>query len=198
MTDTTLAELYRQACADYADYADTLAAVDVDDLIALAHGRLAGARRQLVIDAIARSPELAAAWRVARDSSDWATAVAADLAADRRDERTSHRLPGQPSARPSHRPVARLRGARWSMAAAVSGLAVAAAFLAQPWQQPGGQGEAAIAGHHGADTTQVDAILSTSFDRRHRAADPDVIFSARLPSMHEDGIFDGGFGNGGI
>lgn len=192
MTDTTLAELYRQACADDPGALD---AVTADELIALAHGRLAGARRQAVIDAIARSPELAAAWRIARDSGPWAAAVAADLSQGRNDDLAGRRQHALPAARPARR--ARVRGARWAMAAAVSGLAVAAAFLAQPWQAPDGQGVGGVA-QHDAGTAAADAILSTSFDRGHRAADPDVIFNARLPSVHEDGIFDGGFGNGGI
>ena len=195
MTDKTLATLYQQACADDAGL---LASVDADELIGLAHGRLSGARRQAVVDAIARSPELAAAWRMARDSGDWAAAVAAELAEDCRDDLAARRRQRSLSAAPARPAVARLRGSRWAMAAAVSGLAVAAAFLAQPWQVPGGQDDAGLAGSGDADSYTVDAILSTSFDRASRGGDPDVIFNARLPSVHEDSIFDGSFGNGGI
>lgn len=83
------------------------------------------------------------------------------------------------------------------MAAAVGALAVATAFLAQPWLQPAADDGNGLASHEVPGPAQVDAILTTSFDRGQRGADPDVIFSARLPSLHQDGIFDGGFGNGG-
>ena len=56
-TETTLESLYRNACRDDARL---LAQVDATDLVELAQGRLAGERRQRVVEALAASPSLAA------------------------------------------------------------------------------------------------------------------------------------------
>jgi hypothetical protein len=175
-TEATIATLYRQACAD--DDA-LLAGIDARDLADLAQGRLAGERRRQLVEAIAASPKLAAAWRMARAGGDWSQALAADLAAAANGGR------GAATPTPIRRQAAARRRLPFAVAAAVSALAVGAVLVNQGLrEQPATQG---------GMTAQFDAgggddILATSFGRN---GDHDTIFSARSAET-DDRIFAAG------
>lgn len=164
-TEATIAALYRQACADDAA---VLAGIDARDLVDLAQGRLAGERRRQLVAAIAVSPALAAAWRLARAGGDWSQALAADMAAAVDGGR------GRGSATPIRRQAAvERRRFPFAVAAAVSAMAVGAVLVNQGLRER----SAAI----GELTAQVQAdggddILAASFGRN---GDHDTIFSSR-------------------
>ncbi len=177
MTDTTLAKLYRDACnADDRAFDD----VDIGELIDLAEGRLAGERRFRLVAAIAQSPRLASAYRMAKAGGEWSRTVAADLAQ-------------QPSA-PSVRRVVPLRTSvvrrqRFALAAAVSAMAIGAVFVGQRMSAP--DADAGLASAVDAAVADSDAILAVSFGRN---GDADVIFSART-GEDDDRIFSFGRGS---
>lgn len=175
-TEATIATLYRQACADDAA---VLAGIDARDLVDLAQGRLAGERRRQLVEAIAASPRLAAAWRLARAGGDWSQALAADMATAANGGRSA----AAPA--PIRRPAAARRRFPFAVAAAVSAMAVGAVLVNQ------GLRERTAA--QGGLTAQYDAagsddILATSFGRN---GDQDTIFSARSGET-DDRIFAAG------
>lgn len=171
MTDLKLAAIYRDACVEDRQ---RLADVDVSELIDLANGRLAGERRALLVDAIAASPSLAQAYRMAKASGDWSRLVAADLAREA--------VPA-PSVRASPlrqaRPAIAARRHRFAMAAAVSAMAVGAVFVSQRLESPTPSFDQVHAIEASALGT-ADAIMLTSFDApRGNGGHADVIFTAR-------------------
>lgn len=176
-TEATLAQLHRNACRDDAHL---LAQVDAGDLVDLAQGRLAGERRQQVIEAIAASPSLAAAYRMAKASAAWSQDVAAELKDRTGADRSIRALPTRRT-----RPAAR----RFAMAAAVSAMAVGAVFVGGRLESPGtmeaGFTDVPTSGAHG------DAILAASFGQQ---GDADTIFSARS-AADSDRIFTFGKGS---
>lgn len=187
MTDNTLATLYRNACAEDARL---LAEVDPRDLLDLAQGRLAGERRQRLVAAIAQSPSLAAAYRLARASGEWAQSLSAELAGEAQTTRTAtvHALPARPAR------VATLRRHPFALAAAVSAMAIGAVFVGQRLQapvDPFADGMADVA------ALQGDSIASASFDAGRAAADDRIFsFGTARDSGGDDGIFGQGFGGG--
>lgn len=188
MTDNTLATLYRNACADDARL---LADVDPRDLLDLAQGRLAGERRQRLVAAIAQSPSLAAAYRLAKASGDWSQSLSAELAGDVLTTRTAtvHALPVRPAR------VTAIRRHPFALAAAVSAMAIGAVFVGQRLQAPV---DPFAEGMVDASTLQGDSIASVSFDAGRSAAVDDRIFSfgSARDSGGDDGIFGQGFGGG--
>ncbi len=184
MTEIKLAALYRDACT--ADR-QLLADVDVAELIDLAHGRLAGARRAQLVDAIAASPSLAQAYRLAKASGDWSTLVAADLARGAGRGANVHAMPVRHS-----RPAVAVRRHRFAVAAAVSAMAVGAVFVSQRLESPthADTGYAMDVG----SVAGSDAIALMSFDAPSgRTGNPDVIFTSRT-HVDSDRIF--AFGKG--
>lgn len=175
-TDTTLESLYWNACRDDARL---LAQVDATDLVELAQGRLAGERRQRVVEAIAASPSLAAAYRMAKAGGEWAQGVSAELKAGSVAPSVVRALPLRRNA-----PAAR----RFAMAAAVSAMAIGAVFVGSRMESPGvvDSDFAAMSGQR----VHEDAILAASFGPRD---DADVIFSSRSDA-ESDRIF--AFGKG--
>ena len=174
-TDATLESLYRNACRDDARL---LAQVDAIDLVELAQGRLAGERRQRVVETIAASPSLAAAYRMAKAGGEWAQGVSAELKAGSVAPSVVRALPLRRNA-----PAAR----RFAMAAAVSAMAIGAVFVGSRMESPAfvDSDFAGMSGQRGED-----AILAASFGPRD---DADVIFSSRSDA-ESDRIF--AFGKG--
>jgi hypothetical protein len=173
-TEATIATLYRQACADDAA---VLAGIDARDLADLAQGRLAGERRQRLVEAIAVSPALAAAWRLARAGGDWSQALAADMAAAANERR------GAGSVAPARRQaVAQRRRFPFAVAAAVSAMAVGAVLVSQGLRERAGA-ESELAAQ--VPNAASDDILATSFGRN---GDHDTIFSSRSGDS-QDQIF---------
>lgn len=185
MTDARLATLYRDACGDDRQL---LADVDVSSLIDLANGRLTGERRSQLIEAIAASPSLAQAYRVAKASGDWSKLVAADLARESVHGSNVHALPMRYA-----RPAVAARRHRFAMAAAVSAMAIGAVFVSQRLESPTHAVDAGYAVE--AETLKnSDSIMLTSFDApRGNGVKGDVIFTART-SVDDDRIF--AFGKG--
>lgn len=180
MSDTKLSHLYRGACVQDAWL---LADVDPRDLLDLAQGRLAGERRQRLVAAIAESPSLAAAYRMARASGEWAQAVAADLAGQCRPAGAVPVLP---------RRAARVAAFRrpLALAATVAAMAVGAVFVTQNLRAPESRIDAMV----DLGGVKEDSIASASFD----SGEGDHIFSFGTTSRqaHGDGIFGQGFGGG--
>lgn len=164
MTEHNLARLYQASCRDDAAALD---AVTPAELVDLAEGRLAGPRRAAVVEAIAASPSLAQAWRLARASR----AAALELSQGIADARRA-------TARPLHaRPALR----RLALAATVSAVAVGSVFMARQLGP-----EAGVPG-----LVEEDAIATAGFDGR---GDDDRIFSSRS-GMEPDRIFGQSFNN---
>jgi hypothetical protein len=184
-TDLKLARLYRDACADDRQL---LANINVSDLIDLANGRLAGERRARMVDALATSPSLVRAYRMAKASGDWSAMVAGELAGEKT---TGHNVRIQP-VRHAHS-MAHMRRHRFAMAAAVSAMAIGAVFVTQRLESPSIQAEDAYASASDAAGGN-DSIMLTSFDAlRDGNVNADVIFTARTPA-DTDRIF--AFGKG--
>lgn len=184
MTDNALANLYRNACADDAAL---LADIDPRDLVDLAQGRLAGAQRQRVVAAIAQSPSLAAAYRLARASADWAQALAADMAGETAPAGNVRALPMRTAK------VTSIRRHPFALAAAVSAMAIGAVFVGQRLQapvDPFADGMADIA------ALQGDSIAAASFDNGRYGEDRIFSFGTSRDAGGEDGIFGQGFGGG--
>jgi hypothetical protein len=171
-TDASIATLYRQACADDAA---VLAGIDARDLADLAQGRLAGERRQRLVEAIARSPALAAAWRLARAGGDWSQALAADMAAAANGGR------GADAAAPVRRQaVVQRRRFPFSIAAAVSAMALGAVLVNQGLREPPAA-EAELAAQVSGSTG--DDILAATFGSN---GDQDTIFSSRSADSRDE------------
>ncbi len=182
MTDK-LTHLYQAACHEDARL---LEGVDADRLIDLAEGRLAGPERERLVEAIAASPALAAAYRVARASGDWSRGVAAELAGERVDNiRTL--TPRTATAAP--------RRQRWALAAAVSAMAIGAVFVSQQMRAPAVDTGDDVIFAAIIEKAAGDGIMVTSFDAGRAAGDDDRIFTTRAPG-ESDAIFDQSFGNG--
>jgi uncharacterized membrane protein YgcG len=186
MTDNTLATLYRDACAQDAQ---VLAEIDPRDLVDLAQGRLAGERRRQVVEAIAISPSLAAAYRLAKASGEWAQSLSSELAGEARaPAATVHALPARPVR------VAAIRRHPFALAAAVSAMAIGAVFVGQRLQAPAdpfAEGMADIV------RVQADSIASASFDNGRGGEDRIFSFgSSRESAGGHDGIFGQDFGGG--
>lgn len=183
-TETTIAKLYRDACRDDARL---LADVDVADLIDLAQGRLAGERRVRLVEAIASSPALANAYRLAKAGGEWSQALSADLARESAGGATVRHLPVRQML-----PAARRYP--FAMAAAVGVMAIGAVFVAQRMHTqalPGIDGDFASATATPGSTD--DSIASGSFEGLARApADADVIFTTRDVGSQNDHIFSFG------
>ena len=180
MTERTLSKLYQDACTADDRVFDE---IDIGDLIDLAEGRLAGERRFQLVSAIAQSPRLATAYRIAKAGGEWSRALASDLAQEGR---------AAPTVAPTVVPFRRSapRRQRLALAAAVSAMAVGAVFVGQRMQAPDMPGaidpvaiENVVAGS--------DSILAASFGRN---GDADVIFSARSV-QGEDRIFSSSQGS---
>jgi hypothetical protein len=184
-TDLKLARLYRDACADDRQL---LANIDVSDLIDLANGRLAGERRARMVDALATSPSLARAYRMAKASGDWSAMVASELAGEKA---TGHNVRIQPIRRA--RPVGHMRRRRFAMAAAISAMAIGAVFVTQRLESPSIQADNTYASTSDAAGGN-DSIMLTSFDAsRDGNVNADIIFTSRMPADN-DRIF--AFGKG--
>jgi hypothetical protein len=177
-TDNTIARLYQAACRENARL---LADVDAADLIDLAEGRLVGDHRARLVDAIAASPSLAAAYRLARASRGWSQALAAEMADEAQVGSNVRALPARqarPAATAPHR-------RSFAMAAAVGAMAVGAVFVSQRLQSP-----AEIDAGFAENSATEDGIMAGSFGSK---SDDDVIFSVRNPA-EQDRIF--AFGKG--
>lgn len=185
MTDK-LTTLYQTACREDAQLLD---GIDAAQLIDLAEGRLTGEARAQLVEAIAASPSLAAAYRMARASGDWSRRVAAELAGETAIDGNVRALPLRPA-------VAAPRRQRWALAAAVSAMAIGAVFVSQQIRAPSADVAAddvifaAI-----IDQAHADGIMVTSFDASRMDRGEDRIFSSRGPG-EADAIFDQSFGNG--
>jgi hypothetical protein len=171
-TEATIATLYRQACADDAAL---LAGIDARDLVDMAQGRLAGERRSRLVDAIAASPSLAAAWRMARAGGDWSQALAADMASAADGRRAG-------AVSPPRRHAAPARRLPFALAAAVSAMAMGAVLVNQGLRERASDTDELTAQ---VLTGGSDDILAASFGRN---GDQDTIFSS---SSHDsdDRIF---------
>lgn len=182
MTDNTLARLYRDACVE--DPA-LLGSVDPRDLVDLAQGRLAGEKRQQLVAAIAASPSLAAAYRVARASGDWAQALSTDLAQTRRKQ--TDVVKAQPAR------VVTFRRHPLAMAAAVSAMAIGAVFVGQRLQAPVDPFAEDLAR---IVETREDSIAVASFDAGRAGEDRIFSFGTSRTADGRDGIFGQDFGGG--
>ncbi len=182
MTDNTLASLYRAACVQDAQL---LHGVDPRDLLDLAQGRLAGEKRQQLVAAIAESPSLAAAYRVAKASGDWAQTLSADLAGECRKPAAVVR--SQPAR------VVALRRHPFAMAAAVSAMAIGAVFVGQRLQAPVDPFAENLA--RIADPGE-DSIAVASFDGGRSGEDRIFSFGTSREAGGRDGIFGQDFGGG--
>lgn len=187
-TETPLAKLYRDACRDDARL---LADVDVADLIDLAQGRLAGERRARLVGAMASSPALADAYRLAKAGGEWSQALAGDLSRETGGIATVRRQPL--FARGHSRPAARRYPL--ALAAAVGAMAVGAVFFAQRMQTQAPSGVdgdfASVAAMHG---DVDDTIAAGSFEGFTHASPggEDVIFTTRDAGSDSDRIFSYG------
>jgi len=185
MTDMKLAALYRDTCE--ADR-QLLADVEISSLIDLANGRLAGERRAQLVEAIAASPSLAKAYRLAKASGEWSALVSADLARGANHGSNGHPLPVRQG-----RPWVAARRHRFAMAAAVSAMAIGAVFVSQRLESPTHR----VVSGYGVDTARVtgdDSIALMSFDAREGHVNADVIFTSRR-SLDSDRIFAAGKGS---
>lgn len=183
-TEATIAKLYRDACREDGPLPADL---PVADLIDLAHGRLAGERRARLVNAIASSPALASAYRLAKAGGEWSRALAADLARESGRSGIVRALPTRQA-----RPALAVRRHPLALAAAVGVMAIGAVFVTQQLRSPvaGVDGDFASASAYGGG----DAIASHSFDAAGRTHAADVIFTTQDVSDN-DRIFRFGKGS---
>lgn len=166
MTDARLTSLHACLRAEAGGApvpADELAA----RMVALARGELRGAEREAAVAELARSPEAALAWRLARAATTGAEALSADIAA----------LPGRQA------PTVR-RGLpaplRWALAA---GIAAAALLSVNALRQPAVDAGDAVATAPAAP--EPEPLFSGSFEPREQVA--------HQGRRDEGSIFSGGF-----